>query len=52
MTENLQARLIRHNNGYVKSTKRFAPFKIFYPESCENGIKAREREKFLKSTSF
>ncbi len=51
MTENLQSRLIRHNKGYVKSTKRFAPFLLFYSESCANGIQAREREKFLKSTS-
>ncbi len=51
MTENLDERLIRHTKGYVKSTKRFAPFNLFYSESCENGGQARQREKFLKSTS-
>ena len=51
MTENLKERFIRHNKGYVKSTKRFVPFKLFYSEDCENGQEAREREKFLKSTS-
>ena len=51
MTENLKERFISHNKGYVKSTKRFAPFKLFYSEDCENGQEARKREKFLKSTS-
>jgi len=51
MTENLEERLPRHNKGYVKSTKRFAPFNLFYSENCQNGQQAREREKFLKSTS-
>jgi putative endonuclease len=51
ITENLEKRLIRHNKGYVKSTKRYSPFELFYSEKCENGIKAREREKYLKSTS-
>lgn len=32
MTENLDDRLRRHNAGYNKSTKRFAPFKLIYSE--------------------
>jgi putative endonuclease len=51
MTENLDERLVRHNKGYVKSTKRFAPFHLFYSENCEDGLEARKRERFLKSTS-
>jgi putative endonuclease len=51
MTEDLNERFIRHNKGYVKSTKRFIPFRLFYSENCINGQQAREREKFLKSTS-
>ncbi len=51
MTENLEERLIRHNKGYVRSTKRFAPFGLIYSENCIDGKQAREREKFLKSTS-
>ena len=51
MTEELDARIVRHNKGYVRSTKRFAPFELFYSEICEDGKQAREREKFLKSTS-
>ncbi len=51
ITENLQERLRRHNSGYVKSTKKFFPFKLIYSETVDNGIKARQREKFLKSSS-
>ncbi len=51
MTENLNARFIRHNKGYVKSTKKYSPFELFYFETCDNGKQAREREKYLKSTS-
>ncbi len=51
ITENLQERLRKHNNGYNKSTKKFTPFKLIYSEICLNGQAARKREKFLKSTS-
>ena len=51
MTENLDDRLRRHNSGYNKSTKRFAPFKLIYSENCETGEEARTREKYFKSTS-
>jgi putative endonuclease len=33
----------------TKSTKPRRPFKIIYKEQCENKIKARAREKYLKS---
>ncbi len=51
ITENLNARIDRHNKGYVKSTKKYSPFELFYFETCDNGKQAREREKYLKSTS-
>ena len=51
MTKKLDERLDRHNKGYVKSTKRFASITLFYFEKCQNSQQAREREKFLKSTS-
>jgi putative endonuclease len=51
MTENLEERLRRHNNGYNKSTKRFAPFELVYSEKCESGEAARTREKYFKTTS-
>ena len=51
MTENLEGRLRWHNGAYNKSTKSFAPFKLIYSERCETGQEARNREKYLKSTS-
>ncbi len=51
MTGNLEKRLIKHNKGYVQSTKRFAPFKLFHTEIFPNRKEAREREKFLKTTT-
>ncbi len=38
MTENLQSRLIRHNKGYVKSTKIFVPNILLYYKSCKSGV--------------
>ncbi|OGU64644.1 MAG: endonuclease [Ignavibacteria bacterium RBG_16_36_9] len=51
MTEKFDERFVRHNKGDVRSTKRFAPFKLIYTENCETGQQAREREKYLKSSS-
>jgi putative endonuclease len=51
MTEDLNERLRRHNKRYVRSTRKFAPFDLIYTENCLNGQQAREREKFLISTS-
>ena len=51
MTEDLTARLERHNKGYNQSTKHFAPYQLIYSEEHPDGMTARQREKFLKSTS-
>jgi predicted GIY-YIG superfamily endonuclease len=37
MTENLPARIERHNKGYNTSTKKYAPFESIYTEKCETG---------------
>ncbi len=50
-TNDLDRRLFDHNNGYNKTTKPYCPFELIYTESVENRTIAREREKFLKSTS-
>jgi len=31
-TNNVAGRLLRHNNGYVKSTKAYVPWEIVYSE--------------------
>ncbi len=51
ITENLDERVRRHNAGYVRSTKKYAPFTVLYTETQPDGIAARTREKFLKSSS-
>jgi len=48
-TENLYDRIQRHNNGYERTTKSFAPFNLIFKEKCENRSEARRREKYWKS---
>jgi len=49
MTEDLEARIDRHNKKLNISTKYYAPFNLIYSEECVTGAEARKREKFLKS---
>jgi putative endonuclease len=46
---NLEARLARHNQGQVRSTKAGKPWKIIYTESFESKAEAYQREKFFKT---
>jgi putative endonuclease len=50
-TNDIDRRLFDHNNGYNKTTKPYCPFELIYSESAPDRTVAREREKFLKSTS-
>ncbi len=47
-TNNLKKRLEDHNNGKVFSTKRYAPWLLYYYEAYQNEKLARLREKRLK----
>jgi putative endonuclease len=49
MTSNLDARLKKHNDGGVRSTKHRRPLKLVWQEGCATRNEARTREKFLKS---
>ena len=49
LTSNLETRLDRHNKGYEKTTKPYAPFKLLYTEECIDRSSARQREKYWKS---
>ena len=51
LTSDLKDRFIRHNKGYEKTTKPFAPFIIIHSEETPDRVSARSREKFLKSRS-
>ncbi|MFD2034292.1 GIY-YIG nuclease family protein [Belliella marina] len=50
LTSNLEDRIHRHNSGYEKTTKPYAPFSIIYSKTFLTRPEAREHEKFLKST--
>ncbi|HCJ52359.1 MAG TPA: hypothetical protein DIS62_07505 [Candidatus Kerfeldbacteria bacterium] len=47
--DQLTARLQRHNNGEVRSTKLGVPWKLIYHETFVTRGEARKREKQIKS---
>ncbi|MBD3638618.1 MAG: GIY-YIG nuclease family protein [Crocinitomicaceae bacterium] len=47
-SQNIANRLIKHNNGKVKSTKAGAPWKCVYFESFETRSEAFNREMEIK----
>ena len=51
LTANLDQRLARHNKGFEKTTKPYAPFLLIYTEAAKDRIEARIREKYFKSRS-
>ena len=48
-TVNVESRFILHNNGKVKSTKNFTPWKLVFSEEYKTRLEAVRREKYLKS---
>ena len=48
-SQNLEKRLKDHNNGRVRSTKAYRPWKVIYAEKFLLRSEAREREFFFKS---
>jgi putative endonuclease len=51
MTEDINRRLLEHNNGKTPSTKPFIPWIVVYTESFDSRVAARGREKYLKSAA-
>jgi putative endonuclease len=49
LTNNLDRRLNEHNSGNVKPTKSYIPWVIIHREQFSTRLKARDREKFIKS---
>jgi len=49
LTENIDSRLKKHNEGSTPSTKPYRPWELFFFETCATRLEAREREKYLKS---
>ena len=48
-TEDLTARLKRHNVRLVTATAPYAPWEVFYTEHCDDLGEAKIREKYWKS---
>jgi putative endonuclease len=48
-TSDIEQRLLRHNEGLVKSTKAFMPWRIHYMEKFKTKSDAIKRENFFKS---
>ena len=49
LTQDIDARIARHNNGYERTTKPYRPFVLIYSEEVPDRETARKREKYLKS---
>jgi putative endonuclease len=47
-TANIESRLLRHNNGYVKSTKRGLPWKLIYKIEVNSRSEALILERKIK----
>ena len=51
LTSDIKQRFQRHNRGFEKTTKPYAPFIIIYSEDAPDRKAARLKEIFLKSRS-
>jgi len=51
-TNHINNRITRHNNGYVKYTKSFRPWKLVHLETYPDRVSAMSRESQLKSWKF
>ena len=50
-TENLSKRMERHNQGWVKSTKPYRPWKLLFFEEVDSREHALKRERFWKQSN-
>ena len=49
LTNDVNRRMIEHNNGENRSTKAYRPFTLIFKEEHNDRSDARAREKYLKS---
>ena len=52
ISQNAEKRIIKHNNGGVRSTKAYRPWKIVYLEEFMTKKEARIREILLKKNGI
>ena len=51
LTENVEKRIIEHNNKKSNYTSKYTPWEAIHVESFSTRIEARKREKYLKSSA-
>ncbi len=51
MTQDLKRRITEHNSGKCKFTSGHVPWVLVYTEPADESLKARAREKYLKSAA-
>jgi putative endonuclease len=49
LTQDIDERIKRHNDGRERTTKFYKPFELIYSEDCKTRIDARFQEKYWKS---
>ena len=49
LTANVENRISRHNKGYEKTTRPYAPFRLINSKEFHSRKEARAYEKYLKS---
>ena len=49
LTANVKNRISRHNKGYEKTTRPYAPFRLIYTKEFNSRKEARVHEIYLKS---
>ena len=51
ISNNPERRIMQHNKGYERTTKPYRPYKVLIIETYPDRPAAREREKYLKTTT-
>lgn len=49
LTADVDRRFLEHNNGWVKKTRFYRPFRLIHVEIVNNMLEARKYEKYFKS---
>jgi putative endonuclease len=49
LSDDVDRRFLEHNNGWVKKTKFYKPFRLAHVEITDNRQEARQLEKYFKS---
>ncbi|OGW66499.1 MAG: hypothetical protein A3H49_03545 [Nitrospirae bacterium RIFCSPLOWO2_02_FULL_62_14] len=51
VSDDIEKRLKEHNEGKVKSSRHYRPYRVIYTEEFQTLSEARQKERFYKSTT-